>query len=74
MTRHGQFQRPINIINNYGETEWRTDNSKIEEKWSRLTKILKDIENRGEEAILIGDQNKLIGNGEKGVEKKQSKS
>ena len=35
VSRHGQFQRPINVINNYGETESRTDNSEIEEKWGR---------------------------------------
>ena len=73
VTRHSQFQRPINIINNYGETESRTDRAEIEEKWSRLTKILKDIENKGEEAIFIGDQNKLIGNSTKGMETNNSK-
>ena len=38
-----------------------------------MLKILKDIENRGEEAILIGDQNKLIGNSESGIEKNNPK-
>ena len=73
VSRHGQFVRPINIVNNYGETESRTSRAEIQEKWSRLTKILKDIENRGEEAILIGDQNKLIGNDESGLEENNPK-
>ena len=33
VTRHSQFQRPINIINNYGETESRTDRAEIEERF-----------------------------------------
>ena len=73
VSRHGQFVRPINIVNNYGETESRTSRAEIQEKWSRLTKILNDIENRGEEAILIGDQNKLIGNDESGLEENNPK-
>ena len=48
----------------YGEQESRTEKGVIEEKWARLTKVLKDIETRNEEAILIGDLNKLIGNNE----------
>ena len=61
VTRHGQFQRAINVINYYGEQESRTENIEIEERWGRLTKILNDIENKEEEAILIGDLNKLVG-------------
>ena len=34
---------------------------------------MKDIENKGEEAIFIGDQNKLIGNCEKGMENNNPK-
>ena len=62
ITRHGKFQRAINCINYYGEQESRTDKIEIEERWARLTKIMKDIENNDEEAILIGDLNKLVGN------------
>ena len=43
VSRHGQFQRPVNVINYYGEQESRTEKSEVEEKWSRLTKILKEI-------------------------------
>ena len=66
VTRHGQFQRAINIINYYGEQESRTDKIEIEEKWARLTKVLKDIEDREEEAIFLGDFNKMVGNGQSG--------
>ena len=67
VTRHGQFQRAINIINYYGEQESRTDKNEIQERWARLTKILKDIENKEEEAVLIGDLNKLVGNNKSGI-------
>ena len=67
VSRHGQFQRPINVINYYGEQESRTEKIEVEEKWSRLTKVLKDIERRDEEAILIGDLNKLVGNDKSGI-------
>ena len=73
VSRHGQFQRPINVINCYGEQESRTEKSEIEEKWARLTKVLKDIENREEEAILIGDLNKMVGNNESGIKENHSK-
>ena len=73
VTRHGQFQRAINIINYYGEQESRTDKIEIEEKWARLTKVLKDIEDREEEAILIGDHNKMVGNGLSGIKDNNSK-
>jgi hypothetical protein len=29
VSRHGQLLRPINIINNYGETESRTETQKL---------------------------------------------
>ena len=67
ITRHGKFQRAINCINYYGEQESRTDKIEIEERWARLTKMLKDIENNDEEAILIGDLNKLVGNDKSGI-------
>ena len=45
----------------------------IGEKWARLIKVMKDIENRGEEVILIGDQNKMIGNVESGIQNNNPK-
>ena len=67
ITRHGQFTKPINIINVYGEQEGRSKTFEIEERWLKVCNHLKVIENRNEEAIVIGDMNKLIGNGPYGV-------
>ena len=67
ITRHCQFLKPINICNVYGEQESRNKNYEIEERWSRICDQLKIIEDRNEEVILIGDMNKLIGNGPFGV-------
>ena len=67
ITRHGQFLRPINICNVYGEQEGRNSNIEIEERWARICNHLKVIEDRNEESILMGDMNKLVGNGPLGV-------
>ena len=48
-------------------------NQEVEEKWSRLTKVLKEIERRDEEAILIGDINKLVGNDKSGIKDNNQK-
>jgi hypothetical protein len=68
ITRHGQFKKPINIINVYGEQEGRNKNQEVEERWLRICNHLKVIEDRNEEVILLGDMNKLIGNDKYGVE------
>ena len=73
VSRHSQFMKPINVINCYGEQESRTEKGVIEEKWARLTKVLKDIDTRNEEEILIGDLNKLIGNNESGIKENHPK-
>ena len=52
ITRHGQFLRPINICNVYGEQEGRNQNIEIEERWARICNHLKVIEDRNEEVIL----------------------
>ena len=36
ITRHGQFTKPINIINIYGEQENRTGNDEVENNWNNL--------------------------------------
>ena len=36
ITRHSQFQTPINVINVYGEIESRSSNKEIEERWQRI--------------------------------------
>ena len=67
ITRHCQFLKLINLINCYGEQEGRSTNSEIEERFMKIWNHLKIIEVRNEEAIFIGDLNKLVGNGPYGV-------
>ena len=59
--------KPINIINVYGEQEGWNKNHEIEERWLKICHQLKMIEDRNEEVILLGDMNKLVGNGDYGV-------
>ena len=61
ITRHSQFNPPINIVNIYGEQESRSQNKDIEERWQRIQTELLKIEYKGENVILIGDQNKHVG-------------
>ena len=61
ITRHSQFQIPVNIINIYGESESRCKVSEVEERWHRIALELKKIENKREVAIVIGDLNKHLG-------------
>ena len=61
ITRHGQFCTPINIINLYGEQETRVSNDEVENRWNRIVHELEVIERRGEDALLIGDMNKHVG-------------
>ena len=62
ITRHSQFNIPINIINIYGEVESRTKKNEVEDRWFRIVSKLKKIELQGEYAIIIGDLNKHVGN------------
>ena len=65
--------KPINICNIYGEQEGRNPRNEIEERWSKICEQLKIIEDRNEEAIVIGDMNKLVGNGPLGVKNNNAK-
>ena len=73
ITRHCQFLKPINVINLYGEQEGRNKNNEIEERWLKICDQLKIIEERSEESLIIGDFNKLVGNGPFGVKSNHSK-
>ena len=53
ITRHSQFEVPINIINVYGESESRAKNNEVEDRWYRILAELKTIELTGESAIVI---------------------
>ena len=58
ITRHGQFQRPINIINIYGDVESRTTVDNIDTKWNEILDEITKIEAREENVLIIGDLNK----------------
>ena len=73
ITRHSQFRKPINVFNIYGEQECRNKTFEIEERWLRICSHLKSIEDRNEEVVMIGDMNKLIGNGPCGVKGNSAK-
>ena len=61
ITRHSQFDTPLNIIVIYGEQESRSNKEDIEEKWEELMGEVKKIEDRGEACLLLGDYNKAVG-------------
>ena len=67
ITRHANFLRPINVINIYGETEYRVKESEIESRWMRIYDEIIEIENRHEDCILIRDMNRHIGCDDLGV-------
>ena len=67
ITRHAQFLVPINIINIYGNQEGRTSNDDIKDNWNVILENVSNIERANEEVVLIGDMNKLVGNGEYGI-------
>ena len=66
ITRVATFQPALNVVNYYGEQR-KTSKLEVEEKWKRLRKELENIRARNEFCCLVGDLNKLVGNGEFGV-------
>ena len=62
VTRHGQFEVPINIINVYGEIESRQTHQNIQDRWDRILAELAKVEMKGEFGLLMGDLNKHVGN------------
>ena len=71
--RHTNFLRPLNIINIYGEQESRSSKQEIEERWARVVKDIKTIEDRQEPILLLGDMNKHSGNDDLGVKDNHEK-
>ena len=53
ITRHSQFQVPINILNIYGETESRSSTNEIKDRWERIMAEVAKIEMKGEAAKLL---------------------
>ena len=61
VTRHGQFQPPINVINYYGSQESRQKIEEINHNWECILKEIIEIENKREGQVLIKDANYHIG-------------
>ena len=55
ITRHGQFEIPINVINIYGSQECRTSREKILESWGNVLQEVAKIESKDEFICIIGD-------------------
>ena len=53
ITRHGQFQTPINIINLYGAVESRSSIEKINARWDKVKERISRIEAHGELIIFF---------------------
>ena len=71
ITRYDHIYPPLNIVNYYGEQEKgdeeRGRKEKITESWKRLLEDVKEIEERKENILIIGDMNHALGTGEWGV-------
>ena len=61
VTRHGQFNPAMNVINLYGTQESRDSKEKIVERWERILEEIMKIEAKQEETLLIGDLNRHCG-------------
>ena len=61
ITRHSQFQKPINIINIYGNIESRSRVETTDSKWEDIMAEIVKIEARGELLIFLGDFNNYVG-------------
>ena len=68
LAHNSQFSSAINVINVYGEIEYRSSKNEVEARWNRIRENIKKIVARNEWVLLIGDLNKAIGNKENGVE------
>ena len=73
ITRFDNTVPAVNIINIYGQQESRTSDIEIENSWLRLMKEVKEIEDRNEALLLIGDMNCQIGNDQHRVKGNKSK-
>ena len=57
----------ITILNCYGEQEGRAGKEEVLARWGRLLKELEAIRARGDHCLLVGDLNKLVGDGRLGI-------
>ena len=68
ITRLDNTMPALNIINIYSEQEGRSTKDEIEQSWLRLLSDLREIEDRGEAVLIIGDLNRAIGNDQWGIQ------
>ena len=61
VTRHSQFEPPINVINVYGQQEARMSKESVEKHWKELLEEISKIEARNELLVLCGDFNRHLG-------------
>ena len=61
ITRHGQFEPALNVINLYGSQESRLTVDEIKENWETILEEIIKIESRGENLLMIGDANRHVG-------------
>ena len=61
ITRFDITSPAFNVINIYGSQERRVDKDEIEKSWLRMLEDIKDIEDRNEDIIIIGDLNRAVG-------------
>ena len=66
VTRVDCYRPALNIINCYGEQR-KSRKEEVEKKWKRLRDVLEGVRARNELCLLLGDLNKLVGNGKLGV-------
>ena len=67
LTKHRQFNPPINILNIYGEIESQSNVKTVEECWNKILDIITKVEKQNEWIVVLGDMNNGIVNGVYGV-------
>ena len=67
VTRLDHVSPAINIMNVYGGQESRMTKQEIQNNWIRMKAEIREIKDRGEGIVLIGDFNRTVGSGQLGV-------
>jgi len=60
-------KRALNIISLYGKIEGSESSEKIKDQFAHIEELIQNIEQSGEDYMLIGDLNAKIGNKENGI-------
>ena len=61
ITRHGEYEPALNIINYYGKQESRQVKDNIDKDWENLLDEIIKIESKGENVIIASDMNRHVG-------------